>query len=192
MLLDTQGKRLTYCRILLGLSRQNLIDELGEFTIKTIFRWENDYNQIPDKKLIKLINFFVSKGIQVSVNWMINGIGIHPIHKNIQDIETYNFDEIVYITLSQAKSYIKNFEIFQINSNFYEPTLLFGDYIGGVITNDLSNLDGKLCFFIIDEIIQVGTFDFYNNTIKNTRGTIISLHNLTFKIGQVIWMTKRF
>ena len=129
MLLDTQGKRLTYCRILLGLSRQNLIDELGEFTIKTIFRWENDYNQIPDKKLIKLINFFVSKGIQVSVNWMINGIGIHPIHKNIQDIETYNFDEIVYITLSQAKSYIKNFEIFQIHfyySKEFGCKLFFG------------------------------------------------------------------
>ena len=65
---DTIGERITYCRSLLGMTRNDLAEKLGGVvSLPTIARWELN-TVIPSlKKIDILVSFFISQGISVKI-----------------------------------------------------------------------------------------------------------------------------
>lgn len=187
---DTIGERISYCRNLLGISRDELACSSKVASVATLARWELDYTEIPKLKLEKLIEFFQLNGIDVNIGWILFNNGRSPINTNLQKIDSLNFDELAYVTLSNLKSTIENFEICQINNNFFEPILRSGDYIGGISDNNIETLTNKLCYIEHDKMLSVGIFNFEQMGIVNFFKQIIKINNTT-RIGAVSWIAKR-
>ena len=188
---NTPGERVTYCRGLLGYTRSMLVSEIPGISLSTISRWELGYNEIPETKFDKLVSFFNDKGISVHSNWIKNGTGMPPINTNLNDISNNNFDEISYLTLSNLKQQIKDFEFKQITTNFFNPIFSYGDYAGGVVKENLKLLDNKLCFVISQTDVDVGIFLFNELCIKNFNNEKKYYNNTNIITGEIIWTAKR-
>ena len=121
--------------------------------------------------------------------------GYHSLINN-SFIEKVNCDEIAYLTFEKLKCSIKNFVSFQINNNFYEPFITYGDYIGGIITDNISLLNSKLTFYKDNGILLVGILHY----IENGKVFLRNYLNLekeiqitqTTQIGAVNWIMKRY
>lgn len=189
---NTIGERISYCRSLLGLTRKEFIELIGTISHTSLTRWELGYvKDIPISQLDKLIIFLNSQGIIVSKEWVLLGTGNPPINSRLKNLNEINFDEVAYLTLSQLKSHITEFQIFQINTNFFEPVLCHGDYIGGIIYNkNISQLTNQLCFIIDNGIITTGIFDFSENCLGNLFNNRLYLKD-KFIIGKITWIAKR-
>jgi transcriptional regulator with XRE-family HTH domain len=187
---NTVGERISYCRNLLGISRREFVNAFGKITLPTLSRWELDYTAIPTLKLDSLINFFQLNGIDVSAEWILSNNGHPPINTNLQSLDKLNFDELAYITLSNLKNNIEHFEIYQINNNFFEPMLYNGDYVGGILNNNLEMLVNKLCYVIQDKMLYAGIFNFDRTAIFNYYKQSIKIND-TSKIGVISWIAKR-
>lgn len=190
MKFDTIGERICYCRNLLNLSQRDFAEQF-EISKPTITRWESNEVKITDSRLKALAESFGKYGILVDVNWLSHGGGNPPINQNAAPLDLYNFDEITYLTLNELKLKIKNFEIYQLTSKFFEPILSYADYVAGVASDEKSFLNGKLCFVITSKDVLVGVYDFIERTIKNFFGKTIDVKNALI-IGEVLWSAKRF
>jgi hypothetical protein len=157
----------------------------------TITRWENNAVRITKKQLDKLINTFKLHYLIVEQEWLLTGNGISPINLNASDINKLNFDEISYKNLNSLKTEIKDFEIYQVNSNFFSPIINYADYIAGIIYVNKKSLLGKLTFAITDGFIHVGVFDYLNNALINFSNEKFILQDSS-KLGEVLWAAKRF
>ncbi len=186
----TSGERLSYCRSLLGLSRRQFAEAVGGISVPTISRWELNYTAITRPKLEEIVQFFRNHGIEVTSEWIISNSDQPPINTNLQDLNKLNFDELSYITLTNLKNTIENFEIYQINNNFFEPIIYNGDYIGGVCDNNLEKLTNKLCYVVHDKMVSVGIFNYSQMCIVNFFKQPINI-TPTVKIGAVSWLAKR-
>lgn len=186
----TIGERITYCRNLLGISRREFVEAIGDLSLPTLSRWELNYTEISKPKVEILVNFLKQSGIDVGVEWILTENGQAPINRNLVDFEKLNFDEISYITLSNLKNQIENFEIYQINSNFFEPVIYYGDYIGGLPHSNFEMLTNKLCFIIQNKLVSIGIFNFEHMNISNIYKQTIKIDVIT-KIGAVLWLAKR-
>jgi len=136
------------------------------------------------------VNFFNQNGIEVSADWVNLRNDQPPINKNLQNIDHFNFDDLAYLTLSALKNSIQGFEIYQLNSNFFEPVLYTGDYIGGVINSNLEMMTNKLCYTVQNKNIFVGIFNFERMAISNLFKQVIQIE-LSTSIGVVTWIAKR-
>ena len=132
----------------------------------TMTRWELDTIEIPNKKLIQLIEFLKQKQLHVTIEWFSFGIGVEPIIGNRENLQKLNFDEISYNTLCNLKNQINNFEILQLNTNFITPFLNAHDYVGCVFTNDYVSLDQKFCVWVTDKEIIAGIYNYKKNITK--------------------------
>ena len=187
---ESVGERLSYCRSLLGFSRQDFVAKFGGLSVPTLSRWELNYNLIPATKLNKLVEFFKKNGIEVSVEWILLNIGQAPINTNLQSFDKLNFDEISYITLYNLRNNVIDFEISQINNSFFEPLLYNGDYVGGVRTSNLETLNNKLCYVYIDKFIYAGIFNFIEMTITNFYKQTLKISSSS-RIGAISCISKR-
>lgn len=191
MKFDTIGERICYCRNLLNLSQRDFAEEF-KISKSTITRWESNEVKISDSRLQTLAESFGKYGILVTANWLNHGVGEPPINQNAAPLDVYNFDEITYLTLNDLKLKIKNFEIYQLTSKFFEPVLSYADYVAGVATDEKSYLNGKLCFVVTSKDVLVGVYDFIEQTLKNFFGKTIDIKNNTLIMGEVLWSAKRF
>ena len=108
----------------------------------------------------------------------------------MDNIEYLNFDEIVYTTLSSVSLKITNFKFYQINNNFFEPIINYGDYIGAVeISTNFETLHNKLCFFKTDSGTIVGYFDYYNTFLTNTKNIKKKINLING--GEISWIMRR-
>lgn len=189
---ETIGERITYCRNLLGYTRNKFVSSFQEISLPTICRWELNYVSIPDNKLDKLVNFFTENGLNVNKNWLKNGDGIPPINCNLNDVKKKSFDEVAYLSLLSMKQQIKNFDFKQIQSNFFYPIISYGDYVGGVINKNYHELDKKLCFLISENQVDVGFFNYKKQSIHNMSNQIIIYKDISsILIGELMCLIKR-
>jgi transcriptional regulator with XRE-family HTH domain len=189
-LFNTIGERISYCRGMLGLTRDKFIEKFKIITLSTLARWELNSINIPEQKLKLLSDFFNKNGILVKLEWIRYGEGVPPINMLIKNIEHLNFDEMVYTTLSSISLKIKDFKFYQINSNFFEPIINYGDYIGGVeIFTNFAELHNKLCFFKTDLGILIGYFDYYNICLVNTKNVKKKINLISG--GEITWIMRR-
>jgi len=183
------GDRIKFCRNLLGMTRQEFVLKIGDISPATLERWE--YNKIiPSKlKLKQLVCFFNEHNLSVSIEWLIEGIGVSPLNK-ISHESSYNFDEYTYITLDRLKQYIPNFTILMCNSNNYAPLINFGDYIGVVFTKKNDKLNNKLCCILKDNILFFGIYTTHIDSLRDLENNMIEVENS--EIGEILWISKRY
>ena len=188
---DSIGERICYCRSLLNLSQREFANEFN-ISKPTITRWESNAVKIPPNKLNELVEAFKKHGILVSTHWINTGIGTLPLNQNSCELEALNFDEITYLALNDLRQKIKNFEIFQINTKFFEPILGYADYIAGVPTNDKASVNGKLCFVITSKDVVTGIYNYADQTLKIFFDKLFHIKDDIYTIGEVLWSAKRF
>jgi transcriptional regulator with XRE-family HTH domain len=190
--LKTIGDRITYCRSTIGLTRKELSELWGEASVPTLSRWELDNIEPTQKKLALISEFFCSKGLIVSPNWIHSGEGISPSLLNMKEFAEDDFDDICeqnFLTLNQK---IKNFSYYKVTSNFFSPTMHYGDYVGGIkIESDISSNANSLVFVVHENAVHVGFLE-YNGTptLKNLQGKTMSFPNYSF-MAKIHWMAIR-
>lgn len=189
---DTIGERITYCRSLLGMTRNDLAEKLGGVvSLPTIARWELN-TVIPSlKKIDILVSFFISQGISVSTDWVKNGEGYPPISIDLKKFDSSQFDELAYSTLVSIRNIVKDFFFQQVNSNFFRPVTSFGDYVGGIIESNKKLIDKKLCFVSSENHVTAGIYNYEMDGISNISGEVYQLNGQDVKIGEVQWIIRR-
>lgn len=191
-MLNSIGERIAFCRGLLGFTRKEFVNQFKIVTLSTFARWELNTINIPEQKIKKLIEFFNNSGILVKSEWIRYNEGIPPINITLKNFEANNFDEIVYLALNSVSQKIKDFKFFQINNNFFDPILKYGDYVGGItIKNNYEALNNKLCFIKTENEVAAGIFDIISSKLKNISNNFreYNLNNVVF--GEVTWIIRR-
>jgi transcriptional regulator with XRE-family HTH domain len=189
----TLGERITYCRNLLNLSRNNLVENLkGEISLPTLARWELN-TVIPSKKKIEMLkSYFEKNGIQINPEWLKNGVGYPPVSLELKKFDCFQFDEVAYTSLVAIRNQIKDFYFSQVNSNYFQPVVSFGDYVGGILEPNKKLLNNKLCFLFTENIATVGIYLHDKNILSNREGDIYEIRDSQdIKIGEAQWIIRR-
>lgn len=184
------GDRITYCRGLLGLSRKELSKHLT-VAIPTLARWELNYIKIPQKKLQLITDYLNCNNIKISIEWLRTGDGLPPINLNQKDFEEDNFDNAIFLNANQLANQIKNFQFKQINNNFFEPVISYGDYIGGLISTSLELIDNKLCFVITPKETLVGYYHHEKSIVRNLHNKHKDVNIGECAVGELMWLARR-
>lgn len=190
---DTLGERITYCRNLLGLARNEMAEKMaGAISLPTLTRWELNTVNPSSKKIEILRKFFLNQGLTVSMEWLQDGRDFPPLSMDLKKFDSAQFDEIVYATLVGIRNKIKDFYFQQVNSNFFRPIISFGDYVGGVAENNRNLIDGKLCFLCTESVATAGIYNYKNNAIRNLSGETEEANSgANIMIGELQWTVRR-
>lgn len=184
--MKTVGDRLSYCRSAIRLTRKELSEMWGQASVPTISRWELDSIEPTLKKITSLSEFFCSKGLIVSVDWIQEGTGLAPSLLNMKEFNEEEFDELCEQNFLNLNKSLKDFVYYKVTSNFFSPTIRYGDYVGGVkIIDDYTKNINSLVLVVHENAVYVGFLDSIEKlTIKNPLGKsmIFSDYNLLAKI----------
>lgn len=184
--MKTIGDRLSYCRSAIRLTRKELSEMWGQASVPTISRWELDSIEPTSKKITSLSEFFCSKGLIVSVDWIQEGVGLTPSLLNIKEFNEEEFDELCEQNFLNLNKSLKDFVYYKVTSNFFSPTIRYGDYVGGVkVMDDYTKNINSLVLVVHENAVYVGFLDSIEKlTIKNPLGKSMcfSDYNLLAKI----------
>lgn len=196
--MKTIGERISYCRKLLNLTRNEVADEYQEVTLSTLERWENNKVQVKERNILAFIKYLTIKGLPVTLEWLRYGAGNPPmLFSQNNDGVNMTFDEVANLSAEHIRSSAANFIYFQVNNNLFEPILRYGDYAGGIISEKLDLLNGKLCFYKNHKSIIVGFLNF----IDDNNFSIIGFNKNDIKqftrddncvFGELNWLMRRF
>lgn len=87
MKLQNIGERLKWSRKLLGINREYLCDKYN-ISIHTYGAWERSSEKISDHALNTVTNILQQEGLNVTKDWLLEGIGTNPNTKYAQNIFT--------------------------------------------------------------------------------------------------------
>ena len=123
--LDTTSQRLEYLINLAGLSRGEFASNIGKHR-RTIHSWLTGEVVIRKNLTNFILNFFESRGISCSKEWLEEGIGDMPVKSEIDApilFDHFNLDYTVQMTLVlYKKSYPHLLHLF-VNDAIYVPRL---------------------------------------------------------------------
>lgn len=191
--MKTIGDRITYCRSTLGLTRKEFAESWGEASVPTLSRWELDVIEPTPKKLASVAEFFCSKGLVVSPDWISNGTGFPPSLLNMKEFLEDDFDDMCEQSFLSLNQKIKDFTYYKVTTNFFAPVIRYGDYVGGVKINaDISGSTNSLAFIVHENTVHVGFLDYANDkvSLKNAQGKVIEFPNYSF-IAKINWTAIR-
>lgn len=155
--MKTIGDRITYCRSSIGLTRKEFAELWGEASIPTLSRWELDTITPTLKKIASVAEFFCSKGLIVSPDWIQNGSGFPPSLLHMKEFMEDDFDELCEQNFLSLNQKVKDFTYYKVTSNFFAPIIRYGDYVGGVkINSDISEHANSLVFIVHENAVHVG------------------------------------
>lgn len=135
--------RLKKLRRLLNLTAKDLSDEAG-IPLDTIRSWESpSRTSLTAKGAIRLIEFFKSKKIDCTIDWLLYGYGLPPISSTDKVI----YEENQKLQAQEFQKKYKNSVVIEVKDDAMTPFLVPGDLLGGIeyTTNHLSELDGSYC-----------------------------------------------
>lgn len=190
--MKTIGDRITYCRSTIGLTRKELAALWGEASVPTLSRWELDSIEPAYKKVSSIAEFFCSKGLIVSPEWIQNGSGFAPSHLNMNEFIEDDFDALCDQNFLSLNQKIKDFAYYKVTSNFFAPIIRYGDYVGG-IKIDTNPIDcvNSLVFIVQENTAHVGFLDNANMiTIKNAQGKSMEFDHYSI-LAKVHWTAMR-
>lgn len=190
--MKTIGDRLTYCRSIIGLTRKELSEMWGQASIPTLSRWELDTIEPTSKKVASVAEFFCSKGLIVSSDWIIDGSGMAPSLLNMKEFTEDEFDDLCEQSFFNLNQKLKDFSYYKVTSNFFSPIIRYGDYIGGVkITNDSVDNINSLVFVVHENSVYVGFLEKRENlTIKNAIGKTMEFPHYSL-LAKIHWTAIR-
>lgn len=141
--LNSPGKRIMHVRKLSGLSRSGFQDA-SNISQHTIQSWELEKSILTEKGAAKLAEAINQLGITCSKQWLLSGKGPSPslqtskessldnkltIDKEIETFLQFNDEAIVVATPDDG----------------VDPYISKGTYVGGIKTQQYSNLINKIC-----------------------------------------------
>lgn len=186
------GDRITYCRSTIGLTRKEFSLSWGEASVPTLARWELDVIEPTPKKISSVAEFFCSKGLVVSPDWIQSGTGFSPSHLNMKEFTEDDFDEMCDQSFLNLNQKIKNFTYYKVTTNFFAPVIRYGDYVGGVkLDGNLSEHVNSLVFIVHDNAVHVGFLDDSPVVaVKNAQGKLIEFTQYSL-LAKVNWTAIR-
>lgn len=164
----------------------------GQASVPTLSRWELDTIEPTSKKVASVAEFFCSKGLIVSSDWIIAGAGMAPSLLNMKEFTEDEFDDLCEQSFLSLNQKIKDFTYYKVTSNFFSPTIRYGDYIGGVkITNDYIDNINSLVFVVHENSVYVGFLEKKDKlTLKNSIGKIMEFPNYSL-LAKIHWTAIR-
>lgn len=190
--MKTLGDRLTYCRSSIGLTRKELAELWGQASVPTLSRWELDTIEPSSKKISAAVDFFCSKGLIVSPDWIIKGTGMAPSLLNMKEFTEDEFDDLCeqsFLTLNQK---IKGFIYYKVTSNFFSPIIRYGDYVGGIkVAENYDDNINSLVFVVHDNSVYVGFLEKRDSlVIKNSMGKVMEFPKYSI-LAKIHWTAIR-
>lgn len=190
--MKTIGDRITYCRSTIGLTRKEFSEFWGEASVPTLSRWELNVIEPTHKKISSVAEFFCSKGLIVSPDWIQNGTGFAPSHLNMKEFTEDDFDQMCDQSFLSLNQKIKDFTYYKVTTNFFAPIIRYGDYVGGVkLDTNLSEHRNSLVFIVHENAVHVGFLDDNTNvTLKNSQGKVMEFNDFSY-LAKVHWTAIR-
>ena len=169
-----RGERIKLARQLASLTRNQLSTKYG-INLHTLSAWEKGVNCISESKAQTLEEIFQREGLSISKNWILSGK-----NENFLDIKESKFKEALDI---QGNLQIYNeIEYFRQNTtrsiatmitdNALYPLFIKGDYVGGVVLEDLDICTSlnQFCIIRLDDnsLTSRKIYSINNNRTKVT------------------------
>jgi len=190
--LNTIGDRISYCRSTLGFSRKEFAEFWGGASVPTLSRWELDTVEPSFKKISSVAEFFCSKGLLVTPEWIKDGGQGAPSLLNMKEFSEDDFDDICENNFLNLNKQIKNFKFYKVTSNFFSPMIRYGDYVGGIeILEGQEKNDNSLAFVLCENTVFVGFLGYNENIfLSNSIGKKMDFPSYSL-IAKVHWTAIR-
>lgn len=196
-MLDSFGKRLKYCRTLIGLHSKEFVQELNKLNVNIAYeaftRWETDLVKFPTIEIVdKMVNIFRQLGLKnINTDWLLYGDGYPPLPIYL---DNFNEDEQAYLLpsiLSEQDNYITKTVI----GNWAKPIATQGSHLivkKVSLDNIASELENKVFFCKnINQTFHIGILKKQDNQslvyIKNDEVFFINIKDIDY-IGRVVWI----
>lgn len=190
--MNTIGDRITYCRSLIGLTRKELSELWGEASVPTLSRWELDTIEPTKRKISAVAEFFCSKGLIVSPDWIQIGSGSMPSLLDMKEFVEDDFDNMCEQNFLHMNQMIKDFTYYKVTTNFFAPIIRYGDYVGGVkIKTAITENINSLAFIVHENTVHIGFLGFSDKVLlKNAQGKQIEFSNYSL-LAKINWTAIR-
>lgn len=147
--------RVTLLRNLMGLSR-TVINQRYKIPRGTIQNWESDRYPLTEKGAKRLIQAAESEGINVSLEWLLDGTGTPPQSPDytISYEDTHNgIPENIQKELEFFKSHNSNAISYIVKDNHMLPDITAGDIVAGnrLFGDDIALCHMKKCIIQTEE-----------------------------------------
>lgn len=210
-LANERANRIKRLRSALRFSRQKLADKYTKYglTSKSLQNWENSlWNGLTEEGALKLTKAFHDEGLNVTVEWLLFGIGEDPIG-NLDDF----FNVPVEIKKPSEKAFIaKEIQLLHqhckdivdtiITDDSLAPWLMPGDYVAGkrYFDQDMEKAIGQPCIAqtnsgeTLIRILKAGKdLEYYTLVSSNpdttaTRPVIEDIQ--LFSVAPIAWIRK--
>jgi hypothetical protein len=170
------------------LSRPEFIEQIGGISIASLARWEGGKIVPPKLKLKQMVHFFNQNHINVTEDWLTDGIGLIPTSTHPTENKP-TFDEYSARIFDSISTHIPNLTVLMCNTNNAQPYASHGDYIAGKLINDAKTLDNKLAFHIKDKQINLGVYVSHVKAVVDIHSNAHYIEDAQF--GEVLWIAKR-
>lgn len=191
-LVNSIGDRISYCRSAAGFTRKELAELWGQASVPTISRWELDIIEPASKKIESIAEFFCSKGLIVSSEWIQEGVGIAPSLLNIKDFSEGDFDSLCDETFLHLNKSLRDFSYYKVTSNFFAPVIRYGDYVGGIKLHTCEpQHQHSLVFVVHENSVYVGLMERTSVLVlKNPQGSILEFPKYDV-LAKICWTAIR-
>lgn len=196
-MLDSFGKRLKYCRSLIGINSKEFVAEIHKLDIKIGYeafnRWETDVIKRPKKTILYgALTTFKKLGLNnLTIEWLLNGEGIPPLPIHL---DQFNEDEQAYFLpfiLSDKHIYIKK----TVAGNWAKPFASIGSHliIKKIYDNNLLDtfIDKLIFCESINQTFHIGILKEKNDDklvyINDDNVYFLNIADVSF-IGRVVWI----
>ena len=179
---NSAGERLKRLRYMAGFSTRKAFERASHISVNTLQGWEQNKNKLTLKGGRKLVDFFWSRGLICTLDWLLFGNGITPyfnentvVSKNstILDSSVMEEEECIYTEKKEFLRINSNGMITQVLDNAMEGLYQKNDFVGGIKVPEtqFSTFLGKPCIVelphngttiqvvrILSESSQIGHF----------------------------------
>ncbi|HSW68640.1 MAG TPA: hypothetical protein VLI69_00600 [Gammaproteobacteria bacterium] len=205
-MLGNYAERVRFVRSLTKLSREAFESKYG-INKNTLKSWELGINSLTEKSAIQIADAIKNEGFSCSPEWLIFGMGPEPRSFNSADSLLTTISEqskIIY----EAEYFKKNNEnsfVAMITDTSMFPNYEIGDYVGGILDDDIRAIEklkkffGKICIiylikeiFVIRKIIRGANNIILLCPINNDFETEIIAINDIRALASIIWHRSSF
>lgn len=192
-LIAERGTRLRHLRVALRYSREKLAKKCG-VAATSIQAWEiGRYGGLTANGAIKLIEVFRQDGIEVTLDWLLNGMGVDPL--KLPAVENLPLTQIISQELRLFHKNNANAVDAIVNDSAMEPWFSPNDLVAGIrkFDDEIDDLIGSPCIVqlangqILIRLLEEGNkSNCY--TLKGINPTTSDLTDINlFSAARIIW-----
>jgi len=148
---EARGKRLEYIRKhLLNLSRPQFCENSG-ILLQSLKGWELGWGGgLTEKGAEKFIKHARNLGVHCTLGWLLHGVGPMAAQLNVYAPQNLIEDEQIAKELLVFKGQPGSVDS-MVCDDLMQPMLTSGDYVAGIIVNDLNNAIDRPCIVLLED-----------------------------------------